>query len=192
MTTLSSEIIILLEQTRPFNEAVGTDLIATLEGAVLSARNAAEEMQSGEPSLALEGLRQTEHALSNFTEAVVDYPSDSAKHLIAEGNRLRRRTEKLISSYEHRLVTLIGDVLLGVDNSFYFRKVSDTSAFGPPVVDREDLKVFLKVRRRKSSVDDPIDDLTATCGIWLCNPFGDSCICAEWDCDGDGHSGSFP
>jgi len=71
------------------------------------------------------------------------------------------------------------------------REIADAAYLGPALIDDGLVRLHVKTRPT-TNPGAGIDDLTGTCGIWICNPFGDDCLCTEWECTLDGPSGSFP
>jgi hypothetical protein len=188
MTVISVEITTLQEQTNNTSLSNQDELLGLLTEARELVHKAAEEEQSGEPALVIDGLRQGKAKLQEYGK-LLQQEKDNHPDLARAAERLARRIDRLLERYRAWVRKLIGDLLLRQGKSFYVRNIADRKALGPPVREDDNLQVYLRVWGRAGEGSD-IDDLTATCGIWIC--VGDSCLCTEWECEGDGPGGSFP
>ncbi|MES0827086.1 hypothetical protein [Ruegeria sp. SCP11] len=94
-----------------------------------------------------------------------------------------------LSKRRAELMAYVGRKMADDGNTAYVREIRDRDAFGPPVVSDGALQVYVGADGA-GDPDDGIDDLTVTCGVWVC--IFDRCACVEWECSGNGPRGSFP
>jgi len=185
---ISTEINKLKELTASACLKNEEELLGILTVADDAVRDSAEEAQSGEPSLAINSLRIGKVNLQEYRKSLSPKDYDQQK-LAKEAGEIESRVDGLLTRYDTSVRSLIGDLLLWEGNRHSIGRPEDITAFGPAVIAEEQFQIYLKTKEGALG-DSDIDDLTATCGIWICP--GDTCLCTEWECTGDGPGGSFP
>ncbi|MEX0348027.1 MAG: hypothetical protein AB3N15_01280 [Paracoccaceae bacterium] len=142
-----------------------------------------------EPVQTVVTLNRLHAALSALRDAMATSGGDRAACL-ALAHETEAEVLREVSERSRAIWRFIDEKLRG-DTRTTLRQTSDTAYLGPALVDTALLRLHIKTRPTGGPAAG-IDDLAATCGIWICNPFGDTCLCTEWECSGDGPSGSFP
>ncbi len=157
--------------------------LAEIRGGVAKAKAA-----NGAPTRVIVALTQVADAAHAFRAALGCGTPDP--ELIALVEEAQAAVAREIVRRKAELLKFAGK-MMGRDGApAYLRKMADRRGFGPPLVHDGQLELYLKSRDTDGADDGDIDDLTATCGVWIC--IGDSCLCSDWECEGSGPSGQFP
>ena len=164
---------------------------AQLRADLSEMRAAIEAARSGqeEPVRVVTALSRLKRALAGF-RAALERLGDADLELIAFAHEAETVVAREVAARSAVIWSYVAEKLRG-DTRTYVREIADRSYLGPPLFNDELVRLHVKTRST-SGTTGGIDDLVATCGIWICNPFGDTCLCTEWECSGDGPSGSFP
>lgn len=154
-------------------------------------RAAIEAAKSGqeEPVRVLAALSHLKEVVGDF-RAVLERLGGADAELVALTHETEAAIARDLTARSMAIWTYVAEKLRG-ETRTYVREIAELSNFGPALINDGLIRLHIKTRSASSPAGG-IDDLAATCGIWICNPFGETCLCTEWECSGDGPSGSFP